>query len=150
MYNGIATHYSSIFLYSQSERNIPMKKEHINILVAITVLFSIFLLGFFIGRKTGTSPITVSAGISDGPTVVTTVPREVTQPEEAVQFPININTASAELLAHLPGIGPVLAQRIVEHRVNHGEYTVIEEIMDVSGISETRFNQIKDYITIGG
>lgn len=127
-----------------------MKKEHINILVAITVLFSIFLLGFFIGRKTGTSPITVRAGISDGPTVVTTAPREETQPEEPAQYPININTASAETLAHLPGIGPVLAQRIVEHRTDHGEFTIIEEIMDVSGISETRFSQIKDYITVGG
>ena len=124
-----------------------MKKEHINILVAITVLFSIFLLGFFIGRKTGTSPIIVSAGISDGPTVVTTAPREETQPEESVQYPININTASVEELTLLPGIDHKLAQRIVDYRSNVALFRKEADLSNVEGISDNKLLSLLDYIT---
>lgn len=61
---------------------------------------------------------------------------------------ININTASAKELESLPGIGPVLAQRIVDYRAQKGGFKTIEEIMEVSGIGEKRFEAIKDLITV--
>ncbi|MGB9791141.1 MAG: helix-hairpin-helix domain-containing protein [Thermacetogeniaceae bacterium] len=62
---------------------------------------------------------------------------------------VNINTASAkELDEALPGIGPTLAQRIVEYREQHGPFRSVEDIKNVSGIGERRFEQIKDLITI--
>lgn len=61
---------------------------------------------------------------------------------------VNINQASAEELMALPSIGEVRAQRIIEHRDKHGPFTDITEIMDVSGIGQGIFNQIKDLITI--
>lgn len=127
-----------------------MKKEHINLLVIITLLFAVFLLGLFIGRHISHSPISISAEISDGPTVITTAPKETLEESSSIVFPININTATALQLTELPGIGPVLAQRIIDHRNDHGEFTIIEEIMDVSGISVSRFNEIKELITVGG
>ncbi len=61
---------------------------------------------------------------------------------------ININTASKRELMRLPGIGPVLAQRILEHREAHGPFKAIEEIMDVKGIGPKLFEKIKNKITV--
>ncbi len=61
---------------------------------------------------------------------------------------ININTASQELLETLPGIGPVLAAKIIAYRQEIGVFNSIEEIEQVAGIGPSKFNQIKDYITV--
>lgn len=61
---------------------------------------------------------------------------------------ININTASLSELDTLPGIGPTTAQRIIEYREQNGGFNSIEEIMNVSGIGEAKFEKIKDLITI--
>ncbi len=61
---------------------------------------------------------------------------------------ININTATATELATLPGIGPALAQRIVEYRQAHGPFARIEDLKKVSGIGDKVFERIKDLITI--
>jgi 5'-nucleotidase len=61
---------------------------------------------------------------------------------------VNINTASAEELEALPGIGPVIAQRIVDYRTEHGPFQMIEEIEGVSGIGPARFAQIKGLISV--
>lgn len=62
---------------------------------------------------------------------------------------VNVNTATVkELDDALPGIGPTLAQRIVDYREQHGPFRSPEDIKNVSGIGERRFEQIKDLITI--
>ncbi len=63
---------------------------------------------------------------------------------------ININTATIEALDALPGIGPSTAQKIIDHREENGLFTMIEEIMDVSGIGEAKFGQIEALITVEG
>ncbi len=60
---------------------------------------------------------------------------------------ININTASANELDSLPGIGPVYAQRIVEYR-NKSLFYSVEEIKNIEGIGEKTFEKIRDYITV--
>ena len=55
---------------------------------------------------------------------------------------ININTADAALLETLPGIGPVLAQRIVDYRQTYGLFRTVDEIKDVSGIGDATFAEI--------
>lgn len=61
---------------------------------------------------------------------------------------IDINTASAEELTSLPGIGPTYAQRIVAYRQEHGPFTAPEEIMQVEGIGSKRYEQIRDLIIV--
>lgn len=61
---------------------------------------------------------------------------------------VNINTADAERLSTLKGIGPVLAQRIIEYREQHGSFKTIEEIKNVRGIGDKRFAELKDKLTI--
>jgi len=61
---------------------------------------------------------------------------------------ININTASQTELTDLPGVGSTISARIVEYRQLHGEFRIIDDIMNVSGIGERRFEAIKDLITV--
>ena len=61
---------------------------------------------------------------------------------------ININTASAAELEALPGIGPVLAQRIVDHRQANGPFRTAEGLTEVSGIGEGILGRIRDLITV--
>ncbi|MBE3036267.1 MAG: ComEA family DNA-binding protein [Candidatus Atribacteria bacterium] len=61
---------------------------------------------------------------------------------------ININTANATMLQTLSGIGPVLSGRIIEYRNQNGLFGVIEDIKDVSGIGEKKFEGIKDLICV--
>ena len=61
--------------------------------------------------------------------------------------PISINEASREELERLPGIGPALAARIVEHRERFGRFRRAEHLLLVRGISERRFLQLRPYVT---
>lgn len=61
---------------------------------------------------------------------------------------ININTAGTAELDTLPGIGPTLAQRIIQHREVNGPFRQIEDIKNVSGIGDKKFEDIKDRITV--
>ena len=62
---------------------------------------------------------------------------------------IDINTADVNTLSTLPGIGPTLAQRIIDYRDTYGPFYFIEDIMNVQGISATTFENIMDLITTG-
>ena len=62
---------------------------------------------------------------------------------------INLNTATAEQIATLPGIGPKTAGLIVEYRKKNGNFKKIEEIMNVRGIGEKSFLKLKSRITVG-
>lgn len=61
---------------------------------------------------------------------------------------ININTASSKELDALPGIGPALAQRIIDYRQKTGSFKSKEDILKVSGIGAKKFAALKDKITI--
>lgn len=62
---------------------------------------------------------------------------------------VNLNRASAAQLDALPGIGPATAQRIIEFRKKNGPFKKIEELMNVRGIGEHKFERLKDRITVG-
>ena len=61
---------------------------------------------------------------------------------------VNINTASQEELDTLPGIGPSIALKIIDYREQNGKFNSIEEIKEVSGIGDAKYEKIKDSITI--
>lgn len=61
---------------------------------------------------------------------------------------VNINTATSEELETLPGIGQTKAAAIISYRENNGDFSSIEDITNVSGIGESTYENIKDYITV--
>ena len=128
-----------------------MKNKVSVLLAVVTALFVGFTLGLFIGRNTGSGTVTlaVPAQMQTAPTTAATAAAE-TVPEKTVSFPVNINTADADTLTALPGIGQVLAERIVAYRRQNGPFRVIEEITKVEGIGEKKAEAILDLITVGG
>jgi competence protein ComEA len=62
---------------------------------------------------------------------------------------VNINTATAVELNTLPGIGPTTAQSIVDYRLQHGLFQVIQDIQNVPGVGPATYAVIKNYITVG-
>jgi len=62
---------------------------------------------------------------------------------------VNINTASAEQLTVLPGIGPKLAARIVEYRQKSGAFKSVAELMNVRGVGEKNLKKIEQYLSTG-
>ncbi|WUQ01811.1 ComEA family DNA-binding protein [Streptomyces sp. NBC_00247] len=60
--------------------------------------------------------------------------------------PLSLNTATAEQLETLPGVGPVLAQHIVDHRVEHGGFGSVDELRDVTGIGDRRFADLQPLV----
>jgi competence protein ComEA len=63
---------------------------------------------------------------------------------------VNINQASAEQLANLPRVGVKAAQRIVDFRKANGPFARVEDLMEVKGFGEKRFDQLKPYLAVSG
>jgi len=66
----------------------------------------------------------------------------------AAAGPLDLNTATAEQLDTLPGVGEVTAGRIVAYRSEH-PFTSVDELLEVPGIGQRRFEQLKDLVTVG-
>lgn len=75
-----------------------------------------------------------------------------TEPESVLAQPkqVDINTAGLGELEKLPGIGAELAKRIWDYRETKGDFSAIEELMNVPGIGEKKFAALEDYVTVMG
>ena len=62
--------------------------------------------------------------------------------------PINVNTADAELLSELPGIGPARAEAIIEERETNGAFESVEELERVNGIGPATIDRMQDQVTL--
>ncbi len=183
-----------------------MKKSIIFALITMTLVFSSYVGGFYVGRNyslgdtqilgllpESTQPVTTASAIaSDGtnapvttvipstavstlptiPSSTATLPTEPTEPtvppvtaptmpptvaptvppttESTATKLININTATLEQLDTLPGIGPKLAQAIIDYRTEYGPFETPEDLLYVPGIGEKKLAAIIDLITTGG
>jgi competence protein ComEA len=61
---------------------------------------------------------------------------------------VRLNSASSDELEHLPGVGPVLADRIAAYREEHGPFAVVEDLLDVPGIGEAKLATLRDSVAL--
>lgn len=97
--------------------------------------------------------LNLAAPVSDGQKVSVPRPGEQVVEEGGPFTPsgggrgkVNLNTASAAELESLPGIGPVLAERIVAHRQSKGRFSSPRQLMEVSGVGPKKYESLKDLI----
>lgn len=126
-----------------------MKNKLLAVLPVLTALFVGLTLGLYLGRNPTGGSVTVSIPQRQAAAVSPTDTRQETDPPDAA-LPVNLNTADAAALSQLPGIGEVLAQRIVDYRNTHGAFTAVEQLTNVEGIGEGKLDAILDQITLGG
>ena len=121
-----------------------MKGTAQKVLLAVTALFVTFTLAFFIGRSTVHAQITTERAPEE---LVRELPEPEPEPEQTPR--LELNRATRAELEALPGIGAVLAERIVAWRSANGPFVSVEQIMDVEGIGEKKFAEIRDSIYVG-
>ena len=126
-----------------------MKNAKAILLCAIGLLLAC-ILGIFVGRNLPDDRASLTKKPQSPAQSDTSDTAGTTEAEETEIGMININTATKEQLILLPGIGETLAQRIIDYRTANGPFQKIEDLMNVTGIGEKRFDAIKDLITTGG
>lgn len=126
-----------------------MKKLKIHPLAVITLFFAIFTVGFFAGRNYNPSDVQITARAVQIPASTVPSPTEsIPETSPDAEGLVNINTATAAQLQTLPGIGPVLAQRILDHREAHGPFEKATDLIRVEGIGEKKLTAILDLVTV--
>ena len=120
-------------------------QEKIGIFLLVLVLFASGL--FLIKDKSVPIEYQPAEGKEVKATTTTvSQPIQESQPERIGK--ISLNNASAEELISLPGIGEVLAGRIIDYRRSIGGFKSVEQLMEVSGIGEVKYSQIKNLVTL--
>ncbi len=67
-----------------------------------------------------------------------------------IEGKVNVNTATEDQIAVLPGIGPKLAAEVVNYRTNNGNFKAIEDLRKVSGVGDKKFEKIKNFVAVNG
>lgn len=129
------------------------------VLLLLSGIFAGFLAGLYVGRNRAGQTIYLVPASTLPPTesvVAASAPETPTASEyPATEYPttpdgkIDVNLADAIDLTLIPGIGDVLAQRIVAYREQYGPFQSIEELSNVDGIGQKKLNEIMKYATVG-
>jgi competence protein ComEA len=101
-----------------------------------------------------TSALNLARILTDGEQILVGVPQPAGSDQPTASAgsqpagPVDLNTATLDQLEELPGVGPVLAQRILDYRLKQGRFTSVDELRSVSGIGDQRFAELKDLVRV--
>ena len=116
------------------------------VIPALALLACGVMLGIFIMQTRVPGTVSVQHAEPDEPEeAVQTVMEE---PSDAADDRLDLNTATAAELQELPGIGEVIAQRIIDYRDLCGHFLDPEQLMEVDGIGEAKYEKLRDLVTV--
>lgn len=138
-------------------------QEKVIVFAAGAVLLVSVAFGYtsLFGQSKLTRPLAefpgVVAGEQAGEFRLLTLPEEAAPPDSGkaspaplqdVEFPLDLNTATAAELETLPGIGPVLAERILAYRAETGGFSTVEQLQEVRGIGEKKLDAVRGLVVV--
>ena len=116
------------------------------VIPALALLACGVMLGIFIMQTRTAGTISVQRAAPDEPEEA--VQTDMEEPSDAADDRLDLNTATAAELQELPGIGEVIAQRIIDYRDLCGRFLDPEQLMEVDGIGEAKYEKIRDLVTV--
>ncbi|MEV7120066.1 helix-hairpin-helix domain-containing protein [Kitasatospora griseola] len=97
---------------------------------------------------TDTSPLNLARPLIDGEQILVGVENVIGGVPAAPAGPVSLNHSSAEQLDSLPGVGPALAQRILQYRLTHGPFQSLDQLRHVPGIGPRKYEDLKSLLTL--
>lgn len=111
------------------------------ILLGICAASLCFLVGMFVGKNLRDNYVQLPVNSPEDAITVT---------ETMKDYRLDINSATKTQLMELPGIGEMLAERIIAYRTENGPYATTDELLNVEGIGEKKLSVIEERIKVGG
>ncbi len=123
------------------------------IILAVSIILAVAVVGYIIKSNNETPDMNISIGATASERIEETASLQdelfiLTSTVSRAPVLININTADVDTLTRLEGIGETKAKAIIDYRVKNGNFSSAEEIMNVKGIGEKTYENIKDKITV--
>lgn len=128
------------------------------VLCGLTAGFLLFCGGYFLGKQSDRGIVvrteehsTEPAEAAEAAVPLRLVPEDRnpdSQTDLNTDSRIDLNTATLEELETLPGIGPVLGQRILDYRAEHGRFEAVSDLMLVEGIGEKTLERLEQYLIV--
>ncbi|MET9310657.1 helix-hairpin-helix domain-containing protein [Kribbella sp. NPDC003505] len=105
-------------------------------------------------RGVDLTSLNLARQVTDGEQIIVGQPAPTNEPPSstasnqttAPNTPVNLNTATLAQLDALPGVGPVLAQRILDYRTHNGPFTTIDQLQEVPGVGPKKFESLKPHV----
>lgn len=116
-------------------------------MVVSTLMFLVFVCGYQYGLRRDNPVLAVPEHFIE-PVQSETTDDDGTQSTDPQIRKLNLNTATAEELQTVPGIGPTIAGRILEYRKENGKFRVVSELIGIHGIGDKTFEKIEPYFTV--
>ncbi|WP_410671823.1 helix-hairpin-helix domain-containing protein [Amycolatopsis sp. cmx-4-68] len=95
------------------------------------------------------SALNLARRVADGEQLAVGIPAPAPAAGAPAGGKVDLNAATPEQLDTLPGVGEVMAKRIVQWRTEHGGFTKVEQLRDVDGIGESKFEKMREQVTVG-
>lgn len=126
------------------------QKKVSGIIYSVLLAICLVVLGYLLGSGHGTKQVQVITGTSPHIRHSATAAAHKSGGNSNMAAIVDLNTVDQVQLETLPGIGPTLAERIISYRESIGKFETKEQLLEIPGIGQAKYEQIADLVTVGG